>query len=112
MDINLEKNQIERSITKMKLLGYTLNDGIPTKTHDDWLTALVFPDESFEDVQSRALGLDYASMCFDGKFAKMCYKIITATRANYSEPKSLFLELYFCSCIFVSPPDFAEKILR
>ncbi|CAH0394086.1 unnamed protein product [Bemisia tabaci] len=64
MEVNLEKSQIEKSLAGMKFLGYTLNRGMPMKSFDDWMTALVFPeypDQSFSDTQSRALGLYYAT---------------------------------------------------
>lgn len=79
MELNMQKCQSQRDLHSIVFLGYEINNGIPTKDHESWLAALHCPerpDENFEMVQSRALGLYYANMGIDLAFHNKCYAII------------------------------------
>lgn len=79
MEINMDKSQITTELQTMKFLGYRVGQGIPSKDHNEWLTALLFPerpDYEFAQLQSRALGLYYANMCVDEKFANICAGLV------------------------------------
>lgn len=75
MKINTLKSQVENSLARVKFLGYYIGDGVPWKDRRDWVTALLYPerpDESWDDVQSRALGLYYANMGVDYYVHRIC----------------------------------------
>lgn len=68
MDINLRKSCQSDDLNAIKFLGYRINDCRPMKDRNDWLAALYFPerpDEEWDDVASRALGLYYANQGVD-----------------------------------------------
>lgn len=74
MRINISKSQITTELYTLKFLGYHLGHGCPFKEHSDWMTALLFPespDFTFDQLQSRALGLYYANMGVDYSFASL-----------------------------------------
>nr|APG78215.1 RdRp [Shuangao partiti-like virus 1] len=79
MKLNGIKSQTTTSLMTLKFLGYRIGKGTPSKDHDEWLTALLYPempDKSFDCLQSRALGLYYANMCVDRRFSQICLDII------------------------------------
>lgn len=79
MEINMEKSQITTELQTMKFLGYRIGQGIPSKDHNEWMAALLFPerpDTMFNELQSRALGLYYANMCVDEKFSSICAGLV------------------------------------
>lgn len=81
MNINREKSQITTELGSMKFLGYRIGYGVPSKTREEWMTALLYPetpDLTLDHLQSRALGLYYANMCVDRQFANLCRDIVKA----------------------------------
>lgn len=74
MKINIQKSQVTTELYTLKFLGYHLGNGCPFKEHSDWMTSLLYPespDFSFDQLQSRALGLYYANMGVDYTFARL-----------------------------------------
>jgi hypothetical protein len=68
MKINTIKSQVAESLVRLKFLGYYISDGTSWKDRQDWATALLYPerpDYTWDDVQSRSLGLYYANMGVD-----------------------------------------------
>lgn len=87
MELNVAKSDQSTSLSRLKFLGYYINDGIPLKPRSEWLAALLYPerpDRCFDDTQSRALGLYYANMCVDNHFAQICSTIIRFRPFNLS----------------------------
>ncbi|AVK59490.1 RdRP [Wuhan fly virus 6] len=81
MELNREKSQITTELGSMKFLGYKIGFGVPSKTREEWMTALLFPetpDLSYDHLQSRALGLYYANMCVDRQFGELCKDIVNS----------------------------------
>jgi hypothetical protein len=79
MEVNMTKSQITRELSTIQFLGYKIGNGVPSKDRDAWMTALLYPerpDRSFDELQSRALGLYYANMCVDANFAALCARIV------------------------------------
>jgi hypothetical protein len=92
MELNMEKSQIQRDLHSIKFLGYIINNGVPEKLFDDWITALCFPeypDQNFDMVQSRALGLLYANMGVDEKFHNLCVGLVRLQPFDLTLPKNL-----------------------
>nr|UCW41655.1 RNA dependent RNA polymerase [Turkana Partiti-like virus 2] len=77
--LNIGKSDISNQLDDLVFLGYKINHGFPLKSHNDWLASLLYPerpDESFDDVASRALGIYYANMGVDPIIHKLCYGLI------------------------------------
>lgn len=79
MELNMTKSENSSNLQSIKFLGYSIGNGIPSKTRDTWMTALGYPetpDYTIDQLQSRALGLYYANMCVDQGFAHLCRHIV------------------------------------
>nr|APG78243.1 RdRp [Hubei partiti-like virus 46] len=98
MHLNLSKSQITTELDTMTFLGYKIGRGIPSKDHDDWITALLFPetpDRCFADLQSRALGLYYANMCVDQRFASITAGLVKMKAFDLNISRGLERHLKF-----------------
>nr|WPV03053.1 RNA-dependent RNA polymerase [buhirugu virus 23] len=79
MIINVRKSSSSRRLGDLDFLGYSINDGTPTKPHERWMAALLypeFPDRNWDAVASRAYGLLYANFGVDSDFHALCLEIV------------------------------------
>nr|QQO81400.1 RNA-dependent RNA polymerase [Soybean thrips partiti-like virus 4] len=93
MSLNLKKSAVSRSLNKLTFLGYQINDGIPSKPYDLWLSALLYPEEAdrcWDDVASRSLGLLYACMGTDDRFDGYCRAILSLKPYSLDTSKGIF----------------------
>lgn len=80
MMLNLEKCVQSENLSELTFLGYQISYGLPSKPFNKWMASLLYPeypDESWDDVASRATGLLYANMGCDHQFDQLCRTIIT-----------------------------------
>lgn len=66
--VNVEKSGYSRRICDLSFLGFRINDGIPSRDRAKVFAALVFPerpDDGWDRVASRALGILYANFGVD-----------------------------------------------
>ncbi len=79
MFLNFEKSQFNQPIQEQKFLGYTVGIGFPTRPREELLASLAFPerpDRNLADLQSRALGILFASCGADRYVYELCKAII------------------------------------
>lgn len=98
MSVNQSKSQTTITIATLKFLGCRVGKGVPSKDHDDWLTASLYPeipDKSVDCLQSRAPGLYYANMCVDRKFAQICLNIVNSRPFDLILPRDFERRLIY-----------------
>ena len=79
MEINLKKTVITADVDKVDFLGFCIAGGFPQRSTRKWMSALFYPeypDKTFADFQSRALGLLYANHGVNPDFDKIARCII------------------------------------
>nr|UUV42361.1 MAG: putative RNA dependent RNA polymerase [Ilomantsi partiti-like virus 1] len=96
MILNLKKSLVTRNKQYLTFLGFTINTGYPTKETKDWFASLMFPerpDQSWDDVATRALGLLHASAGLDYQFDLACRNILAFRpyELNWSRPMQKML---------------------
>uniref|UniRef100_A0AB38ZJV3 RNA-dependent RNA polymerase n=1 Tax=Crocidura lasiura ribovirus 9 TaxID=3139505 RepID=A0AB38ZJV3_9VIRU len=117
MELNVSKSAVTRDISRLTFLGYTINDGAPTKPFARWLAALLypeFPDRSWDVVASRALGLNYACFGQDDKFDHMTRVIVRLKKFDLALDASMsrMLEMIGFSAVSTSLPSKLEYLQR
>lgn len=79
MCVNVEKSSHSRYVSRLSFLGYTINDGLPSRKQDKTLASLIWPerpDKDWNDVASRALGILYANLGVDPVVDFWCREIV------------------------------------
>lgn len=91
MALNPTKSSQSDRLSDLSFLGYTLEDS-PSKPFHKWVASLLYPeryDRSFEDVQSRALGLLYANCGVDATFDVICRGLVKFRPFDLRLPRNL-----------------------
>lgn len=117
MRVNVAKSSSSTNLANMTFLGYTINDGTPTKPYQRWLAALLYPeypDRSWDVVASRALGLCYACLGTDDKFDGLCRRIVALRPFDLAIEAGLLrmLEMIGVKTVNKVPPDKVEFLRR
>lgn len=117
MKINVQKSSVSKFLHNLTFLGYTINDGTPSKPYQRWLAALLYPeypDRSWDIVASRALGLCYACMGVDDKFDSLCRTIVGLRPFDLAIGSNLMrmLEMIGVKEVKKEPPDKLEFLRR
>lgn len=117
MEINVAKSVTSRHLGNLTFLGYQLNDGVPTKPHDKWMAALLYPerpDRRWDDCASRAVGLCYANLGVDSVFDQLCRRIIALQPFTLTFSRSFAKMLWIAGWKNVSPtpPEPLEFLRR
>nr|APG78238.1 RdRp [Hubei partiti-like virus 41] len=117
MTINVKKSSSSRRLGDLEFLGYTINDGTPSKPHDRWMSALLypeFPDRKWDDVASRAYGLYLANFAVDYQFHALCLEICSFRRFAFRPSAGLtrMLDVIGWSEFPGRPPDLWDFFRR
>jgi len=80
MDINVRKSVSTGLISNLTFLGYSINDGYPTKDVESLFASLYLPerpDTCWDDVASRACALYYCDFGAHQRFSDLCRDIVS-----------------------------------
>jgi len=91
MVLSPTKSIITRLRSRIEMLGYTCNNGIPTRNLDKLVAQLCFPEHGYADkhMSSRAIGIAWASAGMNRSFFNLC-RDVYLTFLPYSVPPDEF----------------------
>jgi hypothetical protein len=117
MMINDKKYVSTRSRDEVEFLGFNIAGGFPRRDYLKWRALLYhpeYPDDSFDEFASRAVGLAYANAGMCSRFHLECRNIVQAIPFDLSLSKSMrrFLNNVGVHTLSIHIPDIAEFLNR
>jgi len=79
MEISTSKGVLTTNVDEVEFLGFVIANGFPQRDYSKWMAQLYnpeYPDRSWDDFASRALGLFYACHGVNGQFSETCRRVI------------------------------------
>jgi hypothetical protein len=115
--LNVQKSLVTTNRDEVEFLGFKISSGFPNRERDKWVAQLYLPsrpDESLDDVLTRAAGLFYASGGVDYGFAQICRRLTALAPFDLVMPREFkrFLRMLGVSTLDTVLPDDFTMLLR
>ncbi|QBP37031.1 putative RdRP [Lampyris noctiluca partitivirus-like virus 1] len=115
--INDSKTQRVNNVRDVKFLGYTINDGGPSRPRKELCAALAHPerpDQDFNEFATRTLGLMIANFGHDVDFHCLCFQILQSPfKLSYNPSFVRYLRVLGIEELPKAPPDlFKLQLMR